>query len=190
MIRAVPQSIPDVLLVEPDMFRDERGYFSETYRADVLASAGFHDAFVQDNLAYSAANSTLRGLHFQAGEQCQAKLVRAARGAILDVAVDIRVGSPWYGQAVVVELSAMNRLQLLVPQGFAHGYLTLTDHVEVCYKVTAYYAAHAEGGLLWSDPALAIEWGVDAATALVNLRDRSWPALADLASPFRYEARE
>ena len=186
MTTITPQAVPDVLLIEPRRFGDERGFFSETYSAKVLAEAGFETLFVQDNHSRSPKKGTVRGLHFQAPPFAQDKLLRVTRGAILDVAVDIRKGSPTYGRSVAVELSAENWRQLLVPKGFAHGFQTLTEDCEVLYKVTDYYAPAAEAGLLWSDPALGIAWpaGVEAG---INARDAAWPSLADFDSPFTYE---
>ena len=132
----------------------------------------------------SAARGTVRGLHFQAPPRAQAKLIRVARGAVLDVAVDIRRGSNTYGRHVAVELSGENGLQLYVPPGFAHGFQTLSEDAEVLYKVTDYYAPEAEAGLLWCDPALAIDWPVPPGAATVNARDAGFPVLADLVSPF------
>lgn len=186
MIRVTPLAIPDVLLLEPDRFGDERGFFAETYRASILAEHGFDRSFVQDNQAFTAARGTVRGLHLQTGADAQAKLVRVVRGAVFDVAVDIRVGSPWYGQAVAVELSAQNMRQLFIPEGFAHGYLTLTEDCDALYKVSAYYAPKSEIGLLWSDPALGVDWPVAPSEAIVNPRDEAWPTLARLNSPFVY----
>ena len=186
MTTVTPQAIPEILLIEPQRFGDERGFFSETYSAKVLAAAGFDAPFIQDNHSRSPRAGTVRGLHFQAPPFAQDKLLRVTRGAILDVAVDIRTGSPTYGQAVAVELSAQNWRQLLVPKGFAHGFQTLTEDCEVLYKVTDYYAPASEAGLLWSDPALGIAWpaGLE---AVINARDAAWPALADFQSPFVYE---
>ena len=186
MTRVTPSAIPEVLLVEPQRFGDERGFFSETYSRKVLEAAGFVGEFVQDNHSRSPRRGTVRGLHFQAPPHAQDKLLRVVRGAILDVAVDIRRGSPTYGQAVAVELSAENWRQLLVPKGFAHGFQTLTDDCEVLYKVTEYYAPASEAGLLWSDPALGIAWPLGTADALINARDAAWPGLAEFDSPFTY----
>jgi len=184
MTEIIPQSLPDVLLITPKRFGDLRGNFMETYSQPRLAQAGFTGTFVQDNQSFSAARGTVRGLHFQSPPKAQAKLLRVTRGAILDVAVDIRKGSPTFGQHVAVELSAENARQLLVPAGFAHGFQTLTPDCEVLYKVTDVYAPETEGGLLWNDPALAIAWPIDAADSIVNARDAGWPTLAELASPF------
>lgn len=175
-----PQSISDVLLITPARFGDARGFFSETFRKSALAEAGFEREFVQDNHVASPQRGTTRGLHFQVTPHAQDKLLRVVRGAILDVAVDLRPGSPTFGRHVAAELSADNGRQLLVPQGFAHGYQTLTDESEVLYKVTAYYAPNAERGLLWSDPALGIAWPVGARQAQVNARDEALPSLAEL----------
>jgi dTDP-4-dehydrorhamnose 3,5-epimerase len=180
-----PQAIADVLLITAQRRGDERGWFAETFRQSALAEAGFTRAFVQDNQAFSAQRGTMRGLHFQAEPHAQDKLIRVLRGAILDVAVDIRRGSPSYGRRVAVQLSADNANQLLVPRGFAHGYLTLTEDCEVFYKVSAYYAPEAERGLLWSDPALGIDWPIPPEEVRVNARDQAWPtldALRDVAS--------
>ncbi len=186
MPEIVPQAVADVLLITPRRFGDERGWFSETYSAAALAEAGFMRRFVQDNHAMSARRGVVRGLHFQAPPWAQDKLLRVARGAVLDVAVDIRRGSSTFGRAVAVELSEENGRQLLVPRGFAHGYLTLTERADVLYKVTDAYAPEAEGGLLWSDPALEIDWPVAPGEVTVNARDAAWPSLAALQSPFTY----
>lgn len=186
-MKVVTQKIPDVLLVSTRRFGDERGWVSETYRAQALAEAGFSRGFVQDNHSMSAKRGTLRGLHFQAPPRAQDKLVRVVRGAILDVAVDIRRGSPTYGRHVALELSEENGEQLLVPRGFAHGFMTLTDRADVLYKLSDVYAPEVEGGLLWSDPALGIDWPVDAGEAVVNARDAAWPTLAQFDSPFTYD---
>jgi dTDP-4-dehydrorhamnose 3,5-epimerase len=184
MTEITPQSLPEVLLITPRRFGDLRGYFMETYSQPRLAEAGFTGSFVQDNQSLSATRGTVRGLHFQSPPHAQAKLVRVTRGAILDVAVDIRPGSATYGQHVAVELSGENARQLLVPAGFAHGFQTLTPDCEVLYKVTEVYAPQAEGGLLWNDPALGIDWPIPAEQSLVNARDAAWPTLAELKSPF------
>lgn len=178
--------IPDVLLVKTRWFQDARGAFSEVYSRRAWQSHGLDVDFCQDNHAMSSQTGTVRGLHFQNPPSAQAKLVRVVRGAVLDVVVDIRRGSPWYGRSVAVELSAENRLQLLVPRGFAHGYCTLAPDTEVIYKVDGFYDPAAEGGLLWNDPALGIVWPDAADPATVLPRDAAWPALADLTSSFEY----
>jgi len=184
MTEITPQRLADILLITPKRFGDLRGYLMETYSQPRLAEAGFTGAFEQDNQSLSATRGTVRGLHFQAPPHAQAKLIRVTRGAILDVAVDIRPGSPSYGEHVAVELSGDNARQLLVPAGFAHGFQTLTADCEVLYKVTDVYAPQAEGGLLWNDPALGIDWPIAVDQALVNARDAAWPTLAELNSPF------
>jgi dTDP-4-dehydrorhamnose 3,5-epimerase len=179
-----PLALPGVLLIEPQTFGDERGVFSEIYRADRLADAGFATAFVQENQSLSPRRGTVRGLHFQSPPHAQDKLIRVISGAILDVLVDIRRRSATYGQSVAVELSGDNRRQLLAPKGFAHGFCTLTDDCVVVYKLSDFYAPATEGGLLWSDRALGIDWPIHPAEATVNDRDAGWPALADFNSPF------
>lgn len=178
--------IEGLLLVEPKKLGDHRGFFSETYSRRRLAEAGFAGDFVQDNHSLSVAPGVVRGLHFQSPPFAQDKLVRVVRGAILDVAVDIRAGSPTFGDHVAVELSAANWRQLLVPAGFAHGFVTLAPDTEVIYKVTAYYAPEHDHGILWSDPALGIAWPVAAEAAVVSDKDRVQPRLADIASPFAF----
>lgn len=178
-------AIPDVILVTPKRFGDERGYFSETFRENDYAGAGITGPFVQDNHAYSANAGVLRGLHFQKPPMAQAKLVRCVRGAILDVAVDIRKSSPTYGQHVSAELTAENGAQLFVPVGFAHAYLTLTPDCEVEYKVTAYYAPETEGGLAWNDPAIGINWPLPNGAPSLSQKDTVLPGLADFESPFQ-----
>lgn len=177
-------AIPDVKLVTPRIHRDARGFFSETWSARDLATAGIDAVFVQDNHALSREQGVVRGLHFQIAPHAQGKLVRVVRGAIVDVAVDLRRGSATFGRHVAVELSAENWRQLWVPVGFAHGYATLTPDTEVVYKVTDYYAPAHDRGLLWNDPALAIAWPVDAAGAILSDKDRRQPRLADIGTPF------
>ena len=177
-------AIAAVKIVTPRKHGDNRGFFSEVFRADVLAKAGLKLDFVQDNHSLSAQVGTLRGLHFQAPPFGQDKLVRVLRGAIIDVAVDLRKSSPTYGKHVAVELSAANWRQLLVPIGFAHGFCTLEPDTEVFYKVTNYYSAAHDMGLAWDDPALAIEWPVSAQAAVLSDKDRRQPVLKDLPPVF------
>jgi dTDP-4-dehydrorhamnose 3,5-epimerase len=179
-------NIPDVLLVTPKKHVDPRGFFSEIFRADVFAGAGMDASFVQDNHVRSVQKGVLRGLHFQAPPHAQGKLIRCTRGAILDVGVDIRVGSPSYGRHVAVELSAVNWLQLWVPPGFAHGYVTLMDDCEVIYRVTDYYAPECDMGIAWDDPALGIDWRLSASEVILSDRDRRHPRLVDAAPIFRF----
>lgn len=176
-------SIPDVLLIAPARHGDARGFFSETFNAKVLADAGFSKPFVQDNHSLSGKKGILRGLHFQRPPHAQDKLVRVSKGAVFDVAVDLRKGSPSFGRWVGEVLSAENWRQLLVPVGFAHGFVTLTEETEVLYKVTDYYAPAAEGGLAWNDPMVGVDWPIDAAEVVTNPRDGAWPALSEL-EPF------
>ena len=173
-------ALPDVLLITPIRHGDQRGFFSETYSRRQLAEAGFDKPFVQDNHSLSGQSGVLRGLHFQRAPFAQDKLVRVTRGAIFDVAVDIRRESPSFGQWVGVELSAENWRQVLVPAGFAHGFVTLTDMAEVLYKVTSDYAPESEGGLAWDDPELGIEWPLPASEIITNARDGAWPKLSEL----------
>ena len=172
------------LVITPKKHGDARGFFSETFKAAALKEAGVDHDWVQDNHSFSTTRGVVRGLHFQTAPFEQAKLLRVTRGAIFDVAVDIRTGSPTYGKHVSVELSSDNWKQFYVPAGFAHGFCTLTDEVEVMYKVTAPYAPDHEGGLVWNDPALGISWPIDAQSATLSPRDLEWPTLDALDSPF------
>lgn len=183
-------TIDDVILITPKKFGDPRGYFIETFRADIFESAIGLFTFVQDNRSYSAEAGTVRGFHFQVHPHAQGKLVSCSSGAILDVAVDIRVGSPTYGKFVAVELSAENALQLWLPPGFAHGFCTLTADTVVTYKVTDYYSAEHDRGLLWNDPALGIEWPVTADKAILSEKDRRQRTLAELPSSFIYAVND
>jgi dTDP-4-dehydrorhamnose 3,5-epimerase len=177
-------AIPAVKIVTPKKFGDHRGFFSEVYSAKAWRDAGLALDFVQDNHSYSAEKGVIRGLHFQLEPFGQDKLVRVARGRILDVAVDLRRASPTFGQHVAVELSADNWRQLLVPIGFAHGFCTLEPNCEVLYKVTNFYSAEHDRGLAFDDPALGIDWGVDPAEAILSDKDRKHPKLADLGAQF------
>jgi dTDP-4-dehydrorhamnose 3,5-epimerase len=182
--------IPDIWLVTPAKHGDARGFFSETFRADEFAKHGLTTPFIQDNHVRSTQKGVLRGLHFQTPPHAQGKLVRCTRGSILDVAVDIRTGSPSYGRHVAAELSADNWNQLWVPAGFAHGYLTLEDDCEVIYKVTDYYAPECDRGLAWDDPALGIEWGISVADVVLSDKDRKQPKLAEMPPAFDYIRQE
>ncbi len=181
-----PTAIPAVLVIETKKFGDHRGFFSETYSREALRAGGFDLEFVQDNHSLSGQAGTLRGLHFQAAPFAQDKLVRCAHGRILDVAVDIRSGSPTYGRHVAVELSGANWRQLLVPKGFAHGFLTLEPDCEVLYKVTNPYSAAHDFGLAFDDPALAITWPWPADSLVLSDKDRRQPTLAGLGEYFAY----
>ncbi|HMS94329.1 MAG TPA: dTDP-4-dehydrorhamnose 3,5-epimerase [Tabrizicola sp.] len=175
-------SLPEVLILTPRRFGDARGWFSETWNAKAMAEAGVDLPWVQDNHSFSAARGTLRGLHYQAPPKAQDKLVRCSRGAILDVAVDFRAGSPRFGQWVGVELSAGDGRQLLVPKGFLHGFVTLTEDTEVQYKCTDFYSPEHDGAVRWDDPQIGIDWGMTAPT--LSDKDARAPLLADVTSPF------
>lgn len=177
-------AIPAVKVLTPKKFGDHRGFFSETYNRERLEEAGIHLDFVQDNHSLSAQKGVVRGLHFQLPPFAQDKLLRVTRGRILDVAVDLRRSSPTYGKHVTVELSAENWKQILVPIGFAHGFVTLEPNTEVIYKVTSYYAPTHDRGLLWNDPALGIAWPISAGEAILSDKDKAQPRLADLPSAF------
>ena len=181
-------SIPDVILIAPARYGDDRGFFSETYSAKALSEAGITATFVQDNQSLSRQKGVVRGLHFQSPPHAQGKLVRVVRGSILDVAVDIRKGSPSFGRHVAVELSVENWRQLWVPAGFAHGFCTLEENTEVFYKVTDYYAPECDKGIRWDDPQIGIAWPVGAESVVLSDKDRRLPSLADSPSFFTYEA--
>lgn len=171
-------AIDGLLLIEPKKIGDARGFFSETFRADKFEALAGPVRFVQDNQSLSAKAGTVRGLHYQKAPRGQGKLVRVLKGAILDVAVDARKGSPTYAQHVAVELSEANWLQLYLPEGFLHGFCTLTDNVEVLYKCTDVYSPEHDAGVRWNDPALGIKWPV--ADALVSDKDRIAPLFKDM----------
>jgi dTDP-4-dehydrorhamnose 3,5-epimerase len=185
-MECAPTAIPDVLVITPKRFADPRGYFVETFNAARYQTLIPGFAFVQDNVSLSTPRFTVRGLHFQAPPRAQAKLVSVLRGAVLDVAVDIRRGSPSYGRHVAVTLSAARGEQMFVPPGFAHGFCTLEPDTLVTYKVSDYYAPEVDRGLYWADPALAIAWPMAEAEAALSERDRRHPPLAALATPFVY----
>jgi dTDP-4-dehydrorhamnose 3,5-epimerase len=173
-------AIPDVVLIEPKRIGDARGSFTETFRQDRFTAEIGPVAFVQDNQSRSAQKGTIRGLHFQREPRAQGKLVRAISGAVLDVVVDIRAGSPGFGRFEAVELSAGNGRQLWIPPGFLHGFCTLTDDVELAYKVTDYYSPEHDAGVRWDDPDIAVPWPVKAAEAVLSDKDRKAPLLRDL----------
>jgi len=180
-----PTALPDVLILTPRRFGDARGWFCETWNATTLVAAGVQMDFVQDNHSYSAPRHTLRGLHFQRPPRAQDKLVRCSRGVILDVAVDVRRGSPHYGQWATVELSAENGRQVLVPKGFLHGFLTLTPDCEVQYKCTDTYAPDCDGAVRWDS--ISLDWGVS--DPVLSAKDAVAGTLAEFDSPFAYEGR-
>jgi len=176
-----------VQLLKPKRFGDDRGWFMETFSASMLAVAGIDLTFVQDNHSYSKPIGTLRGIHFQRPPHAQAKLVRCLRGRIMDYAVDLRRGSPTYGRHVAAELSAENGFQLYVPAGFGHAFVTLEPDVEVAYKVSDVYAPQCDGGIVWNDPTIAIDWPLPASGPVLSPKDATLPNLTDFDSPFVYD---
>lgn len=176
--------IEDVKLITPARFGDDRGYFSETYKKQAFLDAGIDAAFMQDNQSLSVETGTVRGLHYQAPPFAQAKLVRVLAGAILDVAVDVRTGSPTYGKWVKAEISAANGVQILVPRGFLHGFVTLEPNTLVLYKVDAPYSREHDGAVFWNDPDLGIDWGVAEDRAVVSAKDAAAIRFSEFKSPF------
>ena len=181
-------ALPGLLILTPRRFGDARGFFAETWNRKAMEDAGLGIDFVQDNHSLSAEVGTVRGLHFQAPPRAQAKLVRCGRGRLLDVAVDIREGSATYGRHVAVELSAEDGRQLLIPEGFAHGFATREPWTEIVYKCTDFYAPETEGALFWADPDLGIDWGLDADAAILSEKDAAADRLHTFATPFRQTA--
>jgi dTDP-4-dehydrorhamnose 3,5-epimerase len=179
--------IAEIKVVKPVRHTDERGFFSEVFKESVLRQNGIDVHFVQDNHSLSLGKWVVRGLHFQLPPFAQAKLLRVISGSIFDVAVDIRWGSPSFGQHVAVVLSAEDWNQIFIPEGFAHGYCTLEPDTEVIYKVNSYYSAEHDRGLLWNDPSLAIVWPVADGQAILSNKDRKHPLLSDLPRYFRYQ---
>lgn len=169
--------LKDVFLIEPKVFGDHRGWFMESYSKIKLSEAGIINDFVQDNQSFSAQKGTLRGLHYQLNPKSQAKIVRCTKGSILDVAVDIRKGSPMYKKWIAVELTAENRKQLFIPRGFAHGFVTLTDDVEVQYKADNYYAPEYDGSIRYDDPDIGVDWGEG--EFILSEKDKNAPFLKD-----------
>ena len=186
-MQITPTPLSGVVVITPARFGDHRGFFSESYSAKALAAQGITIPFVQDNHSLSMTPGTVRGLHFQAPPHAQDKLVRCGRGALFDVAVDIRKGSPTYGQWFGVELSFENGKQLLVPAGFAHGFVTRAPETEIIYKCSDYYARETEGAIAWDDPRIGIDWGLGEMSPVLSEKDAHAPALADLDSPFTFE---
>jgi dTDP-4-dehydrorhamnose 3,5-epimerase len=184
MLKVEATEIPDVKVITTAKFGDRRGFFSEIHSRRAFRDVGIDLDFVQDNHVLSADIGTLRGLHFQSPPFAQDKLVRVSHGRILDVSVDLRQSSPSFGRSVAVELSAENWRQVLVPIGFAHGYITLEPNTEVLYKVTNYYAPDHDHGLAWDDPTLGIDWGIAAGRAILSDKDRKHPRLAALSKFF------
>ena len=183
----IETGIPDLLIYEPKVHGDSRGYFFESYNANTFREEGVEIVFVQDNQARSTYG-VLRGLHFQQEPHAQTKLIRALEGTILDVVVDLRTGSPAYGKVYTIELSAENKRQLLVPKGFAHGYSVLSPTAEVMYKCDNFYHKASEGGIIYNDPALQIDWGIPLTEALVSEKDLVLPVLAECRHNFVYKS--
>lgn len=181
-VKFVQGNLKDLWIIELCVIGDSRGFFMETWSRHEFEANGLFYDFVQDNHSYSSVKGTLRGIHFQRGEKAQAKLVRCVRGAVLDVAVDLRPSSPTYKRWQAVELSEENKRQLLVPRGFGHGFVTLTDHVEFLYRADNPYAPEADAGILWNDPELGVEWGVE--TPILSEKDRHNPLLCDAVTDF------
>jgi dTDP-4-dehydrorhamnose 3,5-epimerase len=181
----IKTDFPGLLIFEPKVFEDTRGYFFESYNASIFLAEGVEIKFVQDNQAQSSYG-VLRGLHYQLAPHAQTKLVRALSGSILDVVVDIRKGSPTYGRVFTIELSADNKKQLLVPKGFAHGYSVLSPTAEVFYKCDAFYNKETEGGIMYNDPALNIDWQIPPDKAIVSEKDLLHPGLDNCINNFTF----
>jgi dTDP-4-dehydrorhamnose 3,5-epimerase len=177
-MQVIETAIPDVKVLVPKQFKDHRGFFSEVYNRKALRDVGVDCEFVQDNHSLSVEKGVLRGLHYQLPPMAQDKLIRVVRGAILDVAVDVRRNSPTFGKHVAVEITSDNWRQIFVPVGFAHGFVTLEPNTEVLYKVSAPYSPQHERGVKWNDPALGINWGIRDDQAVLSARDKDHPPLA------------
>ena len=186
-MQVVSTRLEGVVVVVPARHGDERGFFSESWNRRTMEAHGLSIDFVQDNHSVSARKGTVRGLHYQTPPHAQAKLVRCGRGALLDVAVDIRKGSPTFGQWVAEELTAENGRQLLVPEGFAHGFVTLSDDTEIVYKCSDYYAPECDRAIRFDDPTIGVDWGIDRAAAVLSEKDAGAPVLADADLPFVWE---
>ena len=179
-MKVTETKILGVLIIDTDVFGDHRGYFTETYSKPKYEKMGITVDFVQDNMSFSAQKGTLRGLHWQNPPYAQSKLVSCTKGTVIDVAVDIRKGSPTFGQWVSVELSEENHRQFFIPQGFAHGFLVLSDEAEFCYKCTDFYHPGDEGGLAWNDPEIGVEWPLEEGVDLIiSEKDQKWKGLKD-----------
>ncbi|MBO9436758.1 dTDP-4-dehydrorhamnose 3,5-epimerase [Ruegeria sp. R13_0] len=186
----VPLALPDIVLITPRRFGDKRGFFEETYNRNSFAAKGVETVFVQDNRSVSSAVGTVRGLHFQAPPRAQTKLVRCGRGRLFDVAVDIRKDSPTFGRWIAEELSSENGRMMLVPAGFAHGFMTLEPDTEIIYKCSDIYAPETEGAIRWDDPDIGINWPLDMATPQLSDKDKKAPFLRDMATPFTIEGAQ
>lgn len=187
-LKITETKLQDVKIVEPAVFGDNRGFFTESYSDEDFKAAGIDFNFIQDNHSLSSQAGVLRGLHFQRGKAAQTKLIRVVTGAVLDVIVDVRKGSPTYGESEGYILSESNHRQLLVPRGFAHGFVTLTDNVNFLYKCDNYYNAQADGGIAFDDPTLAINWPIDLENAILSEKDKKHPTFKEFEAnnPFVY----
>lgn len=183
-MNVIKTDVLDVYILEPKKFGDHRGWFMESWSQKTMEEAGLHYNFVQDNHSFSAKKGTLRGLHFQKGDAAQAKLVRCVRGAVADFAVDMRIGSPTYKKWVRVELSPENNRQLLIPRGFLHGFVTLTDDVEFLYKADNYYSPENDRGIRWNDPEIGVDWNIE--NPITSDKDNQAPLLKDSDIDFNY----
>tara|TARA_B110000503_G_scaffold137641_1_gene222225 strand:- start:737 stop:1303 length:567 start_codon:yes stop_codon:yes gene_type:complete len=187
VLEIVETAIPEIKVLIPRRFGDDRGYFSESWNKQRMADAGLDFEWVQDNHSCSVASPTVRGLHFQSPPHAQAKLVRCGQGRLFDVAIDIRKGSPTFAQWVGYELSAENGAQLLIPEGFLHGFVTREPNTEIVYKCSDYYAPECDGAVRFDDPEIGIDWGIDPAAAILSAKDQEAPRLRDFDTPFQYE---
>lgn len=183
-MNVIKTNIEGLYIIEPKVFGDNRGWFMESWSQKKMEEAGLHYNFIQDNHSYSSVKGTLRGLHFQKGSHSQAKLVRCAKGAVLDIAVDLRKGSPTYKKWYSIELSAENKKQFLIPRGFAHGFLTLTDEVEFLYKADNYYNFESDRNIIWNDEEIGVEWGIS--NPILSEKDAKAPKLCDSDADFIY----
>lgn len=188
-MKKIETKIPGVVVIEPDVHGDHRGYFMETYSTSNFHALGIDNVFVQDNMSFTAKKGTLRGLHFQNDPMAQAKLVSCTKGTVIDVAVDIRKGSPTYKQWVAVELSAENKKMFFIPRGFAHGFLTLTDDVEFRYKVDNLYSKEHDRGIRYDDPSVNVDWGglLNGIEPILSDKDKNGPTLDESDCNFKYE---
>jgi dTDP-4-dehydrorhamnose 3,5-epimerase len=182
----IETDIPGLLLFQPDVFEDSRGYFFESYNEKIFQEQGIHVQWVQDNQS-SSAGGVIRGLHYQLPPHAQTKLIRVLKGKILDVVLDIRKGSPSYGKIYTKVLSAKNRIQLFIPKGLAHGFSVLSDKAEVMYKCDSFYNKESEAGIIYNDPELNIDWGVPAEIAVISDKDRQLPLFKDCINTFEYQ---
>lgn len=180
----VKTNVEDVIIIEPKVFGDHRGWFTETYSKEKFKEHGVEIDFIQDNHSFSAQKGTLRGLHFQLNPKAQTKLVRCTKGKVLDVAVDLREGSPTYKKWIAVELTEENKKQLLIPKGFAHGFLTLTNDVEVQYKVDEYYSPENDRSIRYDDPEIGVAWGIE--DPILSEKDLNAPMLEDCSINFKF----